>query len=223
MNNELICDNILSYSKGEYLFLNSVCKSWYKVIKGRETYLRQVNTISRVKEIIDMNSNGSLDDDIVMDIFIELVKVDDLELCNFMLDNVSDIVRMKNPYTNYDIYTLDTAMEYGSINVISEIIKKRGYSKKDIFPQVLGRNLNVNTKSMIIFMISNGFNLSPAYTEAIWKRNVYILDILKDLKVPYESQMWKRGMTFGRSDERIMQWINDNCNDSPNYYLNPIN
>lgn len=216
MKNDLICDNILSYSKGEYLFLSSVCKSWYKNWKGRETYLSKVDTISKVKEIVGMNSDGSLND-IIMDIFLERIKLDDLKICNFMLDNVSSIIRIKKTNTNYDIYSIDTALEYGSMNVFSEFIK-RGFSKKDIYPQVLGRRLNTNTKNMMIWMISNGFNLSPVYTEAIWRRNISILDILKDLKVPYESEMWKRGMTFGRSDERIMKWITDHCNDSPQFY-----
>lgn len=229
----LIAECLLSFVTGEYAFVGTVCKSWRDnygthpehcneeefsmiTLPVKHTLPSMVNSESRIQEIINLVGDGdSVKETMVTfleEVILHKIRVDDAPSCNFILDQKRSQI-MRNQCTPMEFFFARRAIEYGSISVMKDFVKNKVLLRYHIIPQYVGKYHHSRSKVMMKWLVSKGFDLSYAYTEAIRTCSVKNMQILKDIGVEYPDEMWKQGLTFGHSDTDTLKWISKNCYD----------
>lgn len=238
MKTPLIAECVLSFTTGEYAFVGTVCKSWRDNYGTHPEYCNDidefsldppfpvkhtlpsmVNSESRIQEVIDLVGDevddvGNIVNETMMtfleEVMLHRIKIDDLAGCNFILENKRKEI-LRSRCTPNAFYFCKQSIEYGAIDVMKDFVRNGVFERYMITPQYVGKYHHSKSKEMMEWLVSQGFNLSYSYTEAIRKRSVKNMQLLKDIGVEYPDQMWKQGLTFGHSDLNILKWISKNC------------
>ena len=234
----LIAECLLSFTTGEYAFVGTVCKSWRDNYGTHPEYCNEtddfsikpaapvkhtlpsmVNSKSRIQEVIDLVGDevddvGNVVNEKMMtfleEVMLYKIRVDDVASCNFILQNKRDQI-LRARCTPNAVYFCMRAIERGAIGVMKDFMSNGVFERYMITPQHVGRYHHSKSKVMMEWLVSQGFNVSYAYTEAIRRNSVKNMQLLKDIGVEYPDQMWKQGITFGRSDTKTLKWISKNC------------